>query len=56
MSGVTVWSHGGKNWLGTQAPPSMTISRTARIDTPRAACGVLPRAAIRSPKVAAVSA
>ena len=41
---------------GIQAPPSITISRTTRIEIPRAACGRSPSAAIRRPKVAAVAA
>ena len=52
---VICWSQAGKTNVGTQAPPSITISSTASVLTPRAACGVWPNAAMSKPNVAAIS-
>ena len=41
---------------GTQAPPSITMISVAKTAMPRAASGVLPKAAISRPKLAVSSA
>ena len=56
ITSVTFCSQAGNTNEGTQAPPSITINSTARMATPRVAGGVLPSAAISSPKVEAISA
>ncbi len=49
-------SQAGKMKLGTQAPPSITISSVTRMARPRVVSGVRPMAAIISPKLAVTSA
>jgi hypothetical protein len=53
---VTFCNQAGKISDGTHAPPTITISSTARIATPRVADGVLPSPAISSPKLEAMTA
>src|SRR5207253_3036317 len=51
----TVCSHWGKMKDGTQAPPSITMMSVTKMASPRVASGVLPSAAISSPKLAVSS-
>src|SRR5258708_17633882 len=48
---VALCSHSGNTNVGTRAPPSIPRSKVARMARPRVASGVLPSAAIKSPKV-----
>jgi hypothetical protein len=52
---VIVCSHCGKINAGTHAPPSITMIKVTRMERPRVASGVLPTAAISSPKAAVIS-
>ena len=51
MKRVALCSHCGKMNDGTQAPPSITIKRVAKMARLRVASGVLPSAAMSRPKL-----